>query len=297
MKGANPTFNASEVCPIMKYVKFFLQMFRLVRSLFYNWRVFKETLGFSHSKVLYGVYDDCYIFGSGASLNRLTDDFWHGLDKSLTIGMNEFAVHKWTPDIYFCESLHNQSDNHRFVGNIIKRYKQSDTLVAVEYAPSREGWKIFYNAIRDGLGIRRFVLFQKLALPFKTEECDFLLKMFFSFSLKERFRCLPWRRGSLEKAIYFAASLRVKRIVLVGIDFSSEYFFHSSDRLSEGMILREKNPFDGNVHPTQIPCQHGSTMSQMLSFHKIFLARRNIELLTLHKSDVLAPDLGWLLEQ
>lgn len=175
--------------------------------------------------------DYCFIFGSGASVNRLESNNFDFIKENFSIGINQWFFHDFVTDLYFFEAGHN-NDNNRQVEKVLdvvndRREELSGSKIIL---PFESLWII--DRLRDIDNSSKLDYSYYSVLPFLFKDLsllsgsiDFLRNSIFKYELKD----LIFGSGSsVLRAVILAEWLGYKNIVLMGIDLGGEYFYEEN---------------------------------------------------------------------
>lgn len=158
-----------------------------------------------------------YILGCGPSINRLTDDDWSVIKDGYSVGVNNFFIHDFTPDTYFCEFV----DNPAFLSLVYERLLNN---------PERAHCQVNLAG--------RYVVFRSKIYKKPTQ-----VEPTFYFSQPARFQdkrllsalmreyylgdtpLLSHHISNLDTVINYCVRAGFKKIVLLGVDLTNDGYF------------------------------------------------------------------------
>ena len=165
-----------------------------------------------------------FIFGSGYSLNDISQEQWRHIAQYDTIGFNAFVYQKWIPVNYHL--IRGWGEGASVYANW--KAMASDLGGLIESNPFYENTVFIYQSDLIGQVSHSLLQFRCLPrhakiFPYKTNREDKLPDR----DLKQG---LLHQVGTLSDAIHFAFCLGWREIVLVGVDlYDTRYFWLKSD--------------------------------------------------------------------
>ncbi|SHI30633.1 hypothetical protein SAMN04487911_10147 [Arenibacter nanhaiticus] len=203
--------------------------------------------------------DTVFIFGSGESINELTEKEWNIIKKHNLIGLNYSFVHPIVPDYFLMEMIPFKEMQDYFCEYTKDKYAKVDMFFQ------------FKHILKSGFDLNKYEFKNKAfvhiphLLPTIYPE---ILEYYFNDLIKSKglsLAHLVHHNSHVGCAVMFAQALGYKRIVLLGIDLNGGDYFTDSEQISESYPptkdyiklnkLRNKynqvkNDFKGNLHPT-----------------------------------------------
>lgn len=178
-----------------------------------------------------------FIFGSGYSLNDISQSEWKEIEKHDTLGFSGFIYQRWIPVDYHlirgwaemkAGSLNwrGHTMDYAAVLNANPCFEHTIFIMQGEYMAQFCNSLIGYRLLRQGTRILRYTTVRMAGPP--------------TDSLSDGLRHM---NGTLCDAVNFAYSLGWKKIVLVGVDlYDSRYFWLAPDETlawdeSSGMFI------------------------------------------------------------
>jgi hypothetical protein len=225
------------------------------------------------------------ILGSGFSINHLTRSDWHLISQSFTVGINNWFIHEFVPDVLSYECVHIPPRN---LNRDIQLWRDKALREYIAVDPRRiillkNPEQMSHSRLADILGMTdNIYCCPYLNIPSSSN--NFLDRAFqISSHLSFLFTRIPlFKRCSFIYLVSLLVCLGFKDIILYGIDMnSSKYFWESSSfksNLTCGLppsTLQESN----EVHSTNDPKYCGVTADSALrSLNRHFLKPLGIRL-------------------
>ncbi|KXI27918.1 hypothetical protein [Paraglaciecola hydrolytica] len=160
-----------------------------------------------------------YILGCGASINNLSISDWEKVGKSFSIGLNNFYIHDFVPNMYFCEYISNPEARNMFYTYLLNNEAKKNSKVFLN------GKSVFIKGHfdSDASCIKPyFYMTDKIKTTNKNLLID-IVRQYFDGS-KESWR-LCHQMSNLDTVINYCARQGVKEICLVGIDLTDSGYF------------------------------------------------------------------------
>jgi len=171
--------------------------------------------------------DTAYIFGSGASLNEISEEQWKEISKYDTITFNWFAHQDFVDvdyyivkDISYCDRDKNHYLKELLRFNLLlennwHRYKNSLFILQNGPLATNANLLLYYRMLPKDANISRFELYRGVNLDLE----------------------FPWlsvKIGTLITAIHFALQMKWKKIIIAGVDlYDRDYFWYKKGDLRE----------------------------------------------------------------
>ena len=237
-----------------------------------------------------------FLFGSGPSINDISDERWTLIRKHDTIGFNWWPLHRFVPKIYVYESLQTNSPLYACFMEMFRRRAQDyrDTVKiinAVEDIDFRG--QLIYEAPEE-FKAKTYVA---PIVPVVARNVDELgrglrfVQRMGGFSLR---RSIPWLfkyGGSVTATIDLALHIGYKRIVLCGIDLGPQEYFYQNPKLYPESAKWEFVP-KNQPHLTTRQLEYLVPAQQVIwSMNEEILQPRSVELLVENSSSTLFPRL------
>jgi len=252
--------------------------------------------------------DTVFIFGSGSSINEISDAEWDVIDRHDSIGLNRWPIHEYTPTFYVFEipGLDNGPGMRRQFWNLLERRKDA-----------------YSDAVKILKDIDRFYRTSSVAnIPewLVTDvhlSPDFLLPPLLGSS-RQRFRSilrylmashrfaqdgrlksLFKKRGSISYTLFLATIMGYENVVLCGVDMvDSRYFWDDHrERLGEQDVPIPEPDVDrepDEVHRTNDRSRQGIPLEEVIyDINHEILTPNGIELLTATKRSALYPEVPY----
>lgn len=199
--------------------------------------------------------DTLFILGSGPSINQISEDWWRVIARHDSLGFNMWLFHRFVPSFYVVESAsysnreavcravvqlsHRRGRDYANTIKIITDLFEPDPQYVFDLAPEfRENLFTVYNVplpARDQHEFERGIAYLRRTGLFRTgPRVGWLLKYGLTLSL----------------ALCFGLRMGYKRIVLCGIDMTSDaYFYQDATLYPENRDLSVEVP--GARHPAR----------------------------------------------
>lgn len=188
--------------------------------------------------------DTIFILGSGASVNDLTPKQWDFIKQHDSVGFNLWLVHDFVPDFYMFETADRDSDpailnrtqdffyNLRMKENLYKDVKMiykmntelSRNFLVDADLPQSILKNIYFSPVI-------FLAYHNIATMKKA------LKVSMHALDKSKALIHIHTAATMFDLIIFAVKFKFKKIVLVGVDLTADYFYETQDFQD---YLREK---------------------------------------------------------
>lgn len=210
--------------------------------------------------------DTLYIFGSGSSINQLSDADLSIIRDSHSIGINHFFAFDFRPTYYFFEFPRERSDAEWSVGSrkydfcevlntAVKRYSDTIFIERVTTANTTSVWKR-RNKINPT--VRRKIKMLPTVAVWGSDKRS-VQNFFSSFNrhkLDSKLGTIFQARASVVAAISFGRMMDYQNIVLCGVDLNStEYFWEDGQfqRVSEFGVPTQSGQDSNAIHSTMDP--------------------------------------------
>ncbi|MEP1385363.1 MAG: hypothetical protein ABJK64_16405 [Paraglaciecola sp.] len=191
---------------------------------------FKQEILASGEKVYVGetIYKEhsgrAYILGCGASINTLSNKEWDVIGNNLSIGLNNFYIHDFVPNMYFCELIGNAEAKDMIYTYLLNNKAKEEAAVFLN------GRSVFVKGHYEANSSYikpYFYLTDKIKTNNKTLLVN-IIRKYFEGKI-ERWR-LCHQMSNLDTVINYCVRHNVKEICLVGVDLNdSGYFWDSGD--------------------------------------------------------------------
>ena len=205
-----------------------------------------------------------FIIGSGSSVNKISKDRWADIAKHVSIGINHWTLHQFVPDIYSIEtipdwrkgqgtsstSLEIDQVNHLRLLGRPEVLNSEATILAL--APRTEWENSQLLEIPPSLWSKTFVYYR--STPFTRDlanlQGDFHRGLKISESGFKKF-VVPDSGASLARMVSLGILAGFERIVLVGVDLSTKYFWQEAgSQIVAPELHYFEQPMRGGVHET-----------------------------------------------
>lgn len=248
--------------------------------------------------------DTIFILGSGASINKISDEGWKHIAEHDSFGLNKWPLHDFVPTYYmfelppgpenqeyrdwYWELLTHKNDSYSEIPVILKDISP-DTYYDLESTPVPD-W------LSDDL-----ILAPSIKIPMGKEQLDSEFENIDRlgyFNTENDIRYLYQSNASIILLILLAVKLGYESIVLCGVDLNhSKYFFDGKQELyserntpyPDFLTNRDRNPDD--PHKTADETEKQVTVDELVySINRTVLQPRGISLYTENKESKLYPE-------
>jgi hypothetical protein len=227
----------------------------------------------------YKTSDTLVILGAGTSINELSEEQIEELNTYDVAGLSYSCLLPITQTFYFYEH----------------RSWSADKLISLALDRSRQGW--LQNLLWKNCESKSFGFDAELSQFLRINVCSILtdelrvihkvIKSAEKFGMGKFF--LLQKRGSVTALVHFAALLKYRKVMFVGVDLSSsKYFFENNEKYLTHDL---PNPYsiegwyDGSTHLTNDP-NYGVPIEEVLRIY--FECNQKIQFFVSSKSSALA---------
>lgn len=233
--------------------------------------------------------DTVFIFGSGYSLNDISDAEWAHFATHDVLGLNAFHNQHWIPvDFHILRGGHYEELRWRPYANQVsgalrtnRAFSQTVFVMQGEFLAQFANQMIGYRLMPSSATILRYRTARAHGWPTST--------------LREGLR---HQTGTLADAVNLAYCLGWTHIVLVGVDlYDQRYFYLPADTTSGGIdpdttleIPAEHNPIRGNRFDDPHPTVHNGVVDLMGSWRQ-WLESAGVRLSVYNPKSLLAGTL------
>lgn len=160
---------------------------------------------------------ELYILGCGASINQVTEGQWHEISKNYSIGLNNFYVHPFVANEYFCEF----ANNREFL-NLIYEFLLNDESKKKSKVNLAGRYILFKGEGYETPIVQKpyFYVNRSLNLTSKPLLLKFLKKYYWS-----KCKFITHHISNLDSVINYAVKCGYKNIYLVGVDLTGDDYF------------------------------------------------------------------------
>lgn len=203
--------------------------------------------------------DTIFVFGSGESINQLSEKDWSIIKKHNTMGLNYSFVHDLVPDCFLMELIPDEEMQKFLIEDIQNRYK--DVVFSFQYKHLTE----------SGFDIKRYPfqdnVYCHIPRKYPTTNKEVLNKVLNYLIPKYKFESnkLVHHNSHIGCAIWFAFSMGFKNVVLLGVDLNGGDYFT-----------------DSKISSTSFPATKSYT--RLNEIRKSFYKRRNEDNLKTHQT-------------
>ena len=278
------------------YLYFFINLFHETRRNIKYIRKFysdcdkKEFLKFDYELLKQNKKSDTlFILGSGASINKISNDMWQHIKKNDSLGFNFWILHNHIPNYYMFEPpiKSNQELLLKLIRQKAKDYIKNNTFFIMKDVKSL---KIKCEKIPKEIR-SRFMAAPKDDFYGNTRE-NFIrsIRLARKLNLLKR-NVLYSRRASLFSAIYMGWRLGYKKIVLAGIDLNNtDYFYDDPSKYDQNLV--PVNPKRGKIHATARDIETDFRIDELVYMIKEeLLDKDNVKLFVLNENSLLVEKL------
>jgi len=234
-----------------------------------------------------------FIVGSGSSIDNYSTKEWNEIRLGISVGLNYWTLHSFTPDVYCFEAAPNTINLPDNLHLRVNDYKNTNILIKDIDNISTKQTKQLINNIPIEL---RNNVFLSLDYDYPSDsivQYENLLKKLsmFGFFNRQAFP-VPRKIGSLQYITLLAANADIKNIVLCGVDLNNSKYFYDSNRTSlidQGFSV----PIHNNkaIHDTYNHSKFPFTIDQaLLAIQNIVLEQKGIKIFVGKESSALYPD-------
>lgn len=241
----------------------------------------------------------CFILGSGSSVGDITDKKWKYVKSQTSIGINNWILHRFVPNVLIFECGRKNFFNNLFFKNIKKREKEYQNTIIL--------WKDASRAIQDNRyrgfnGPAKNLFFPLIYKPCSLREGatpkDTSLFGVIQFVLRKLgLPVFHYSRATVVLAIDLAVRLGFKEIVLCGVDLNSTKYFwevdHAKAVICEEIELPPNTGQEGQaIHSTIDPLIYPLTVDKVIyNLDEKYLRLLNVSLFVGSEKSALFPRL------
>ncbi len=180
--------------------------------------------------------DTLFILGSGASINRISQERWRIIAEHDSVGFNFWLFHPFVPTMYFTESGPPGPYDHRILQAIAARASDYHNVLKVIMDIAAEGPQ--YMDDMDARFRPKLYVAETVPLVARSERelrrgISFL-KRSGTFDRSDRIASLFKHTGTLSTMITLGAKLGYRRLVLCGVDLTTARYFYQDPMLFPG---------------------------------------------------------------
>lgn len=167
-----------------------------------------------------------FILGTGATVNSLGPGQFNFISKCFSIGINQWAIHDFVPDIYLYEFEENPVVENQYLRPdvlkadpliIVLRMRSEHELEAIENRGVLFGPRYrIYGRVNGWSRKRRNIAKERLFLEQET-------------LVGENWSVVPDNGASVARALNIAISLGFREIVMLGVDLANTVYFWQDD--------------------------------------------------------------------
>jgi len=194
----------------------------------------------------YKTCDTLFVLGAGQSINNLTDENFHEIEKYDSIGVNGFAYHNFVPKFHSfeLENQHNPLALGMFIGtsnniiNLQEKYKKT-AIIFRQYKIKNEELESNVKRI-IGFGNAYWNVYDQMPGN-SLEEYENYLKIYKKKGLFDHNDFFPNKSSSMSWVISMAYQLKYKEIVFCGVDLLGDHFYNNPEPLTMTEYNKQKN--------------------------------------------------------
>jgi hypothetical protein len=264
---------------------------------------FSRSLADLDVKAIKGNSDTLFILGSGASINRISDQGWMKIGSEKSVGLNYWPIHDFVPSFLMFELP--RGDRARYFFDVFNKkahiYKNIPLIFKGLYKNRKDFGDIkkvqdfFSEELRENM-----YLPMEFSIPGRDiTELEGVLEYLFHcgfFNSDDRINSLAQYRGTVTCAIIFGIKAGFKNIVLCGVDLNDTcYFYEDSKGYYESLgIIVPPSGQVGDIHKTNIKVSNSIPISDaIIELRKMFVNHFGGELFTCSKNSALFPGLKY----
>lgn len=240
--------------------------------------------------------DTLFILGSGSSVNSLTDQQWEEISANVSVGVNHWTIHRFIPDIYSVETV----PAWRVSEEARAKIHTNDHLSHLKHLERDE--VLVSRPLIISLAPRSY--FEKAQLEFLPLELAPMLRLYFRFTpvtrnlrnlpndlrydlrvsaLSQARVVLPDSGASIVRLIALAALTGFRKVVLLGVDLSTRYFWEDgASNLYDPKLKAFDQPMRGETHETNTRNNRPFTVVEMVMAYQRLLKHK---IVISHSSD------------
>lgn len=168
-----------------------------------------------------------FILGTGESINRINAEFWNEIKDNVSVGVNSWLIHDFTPDFYFIETPADKNEINDMVINLeIKKHLINKTPIVI-----KDESKARIEDINLPGG---FSFFIKCFMHLPADS-EIILRKSLSYLKFLKFlnlnnRIIYTARASVIMLILLAWQLGYREIILCGVDLSNKKYFYDYNK-------------------------------------------------------------------
>ena len=226
-----------------------------------------------------------FILGSGSSVNGVSKAQWETIKQHVSIGINHWTLHEFVPDAYAVEPVpdsrvgNNGSSaesrlshlNHLRLLGRDEVYRAEPLLMCL--APRSAGEHAQLSAIPQRLRARTFIYyrFTPSTRALSNLESDLTRSIRLTGAFPKSL-VVPDSGATLARLLTFSLLSGFQRVVLVGIDLTTTYFWEEERSMLVDTKLRAfPQPLGGGIHETMNTKNRPFSIIDVLAtFRKIF---------------------------
>lgn len=247
--------------------------------------------------------DTLFILGSGASINKISQEGWEIIKKNNSIGLNFWPIHDFVPSFLMFEMP--RGERGKVFYEVLRKKKDLYLKTPLIFKGLYKNRKDFYGieqvkSLFDEDLIGTIYLSYELSIPGRNSNefangLKYLDALGF-FSNDKKISSLGQYRGTVTCAIVFGIKAGYKNIVLCGIDLNdTKYFYEESSQ-----YYRDKGievPVSGQTttfHKTNIALPNLLPVStSILMLNDFFQKKYNGKLYVSNRKSALFPFLEY----
>lgn len=208
--------------------------------------------------------DTFFILGSGASVNRLTQENWEGVGRGFSAGINHWTLHKFVPDAYFFEPLPenrakaksgergNIEVDHLNHLKLLSRNEvfAGDPMIA-SLAPRSRFEANQLDHVPDAL--RKNIRLYGRITPVTRKPANLSKELLNILDVARKLPCavVPDSGATVARLLGLAILAGFKKTVLLGVDLTNTYFWQEqSSMLSADELRAFRQPNRAAQHAT-----------------------------------------------
>ncbi|MFB3813277.1 MAG: hypothetical protein ACE14L_04125 [Terriglobales bacterium] len=181
----------------------------------------------------YKTSDTLFVLGSGPSINRISAQRWEAIARHDSVGFNFWPYHRFVPTFYFFESGRNHAQGEAYHKMAAARAEEYRNVPKVLMDLCHPGYQYVYD-LPAGWRENLYVAYTIPAIARTDEEFGYvvrLLKKRGAFAPESRIRYLLKHCATLSTLVTLGAKLQYKRIVLCGVDLTTNEYYYQDPEL------------------------------------------------------------------
>ena len=234
-----------------------------------------------------------YILGSGSSVNALDNDFWERVEPQVSVGINNWTLHTFVPDIYAVEPVSEKHkhlvpkfapevNHYNHLHLLGRRSVLESNAIVICLAPRTEWENSQIMAMPPQMRARTYVYYRYT--PVTRARKNYTRDLRSGIKMAERYSSgliTPDSGATLFRLISMAPLLGFREIVLVGIDLTTRYFWQEGEAslVSQNLKFFDQ-PMKGELHETLSTSNRPFTIINGIAALLPLLSERGVKIRT-----------------